>query len=212
MAALCSSFFVAPPPELYHPVVTAKFGRYVYLTILTNILNTLYFGVYIWSCLFGGATAKAIVIKLFSLSFGLGFFLTLGYYSLDHFNPANAPRMNALMGEYPYIWEAAHVAHGHGLPAVVFHAVTIPVSQFGRRPRNSDVLVFGGAFMVAYLTLLHVNHAYTGAWVYPILEDVERAGGVGAKNVFLFVVSTIILGFAFVGKIIVNKVNTKKKD
>ena len=123
MAALCSSFFVAPPPELYHPVVTAKFGRYVYLTILTNILNTLYFGVYIWSCLFGGATAKAIVIKLFSLSFGLGFFLTLGYYSLDHFNPANAPRMNALMGEYPYIWEAAHVAHGHGLPAVVFHAV-----------------------------------------------------------------------------------------
>merc|ERR1712194_129037 len=81
------SNFNGVPPELCNPVPTRYFGRLVFLTVQTNILNTIYYACCLIAAVFNLPILEKVVVEAFPLSFGLGVFLTIGYYGLDHFNP-----------------------------------------------------------------------------------------------------------------------------
>lgn len=207
-----STFLFNAPPTITNPIPTSIFGRSSYLTIQTNFLNSIYFALYVWFCFFGGERVKTLLVRLLPLSFALGCFITIGYYGLDHFNEHNVVLKNSLVPSYPYIWVGSHLEHCFALPAVFLHATTYPADKFGVTPTNSDVLMIAGSFIVYYAIFIELNHTLTGGWVYPVLDDVFKAGGEFAKNALLAGICVVSLLFAFIGKTIANFGSVKKNS
>ena len=54
--------------------------------------------------------------------------------------------------------------------------------------------------MALYLTLTHVNKYATGMWIYPVFDDVTKAGGTAGRVAFLIALCSLIVGFAFLAK------------
>lgn len=207
------------PPTQYAPEATQLLGRASYLTIHTNFLNTIYFGVYFWYTMFGSETLIKWISRLFPLSFGLGMFVTLAYYLLDHFEESNVVRKNNFMENgYPYVWLGAHLEHAMGLPISLLHALTLPIyrsapvepsSQYelrmkGRKsfvaPTELDVWLYSGGYFVFYALLTELNRSATGHWIYPIFDHIHTFGGEAGKNVFVLALGLVVVFFAHVGK------------
>ena len=54
-----------------------------------------------------------------------GFFVTVGYYALDHFNPERIKNRDHYRKHgYPNVGLARHLEHIFGIFAVIFHAIT----------------------------------------------------------------------------------------
>eukprot|EP00622_Pseudochattonella_farcimen_P001124 FR735739.1.p4 GENE.FR735739.1~~FR735739.1.p4 ORF type:complete len:100 (+),score=19.67 FR735739.1:705-1004(+) len=66
--------------------------------------------------------------------------------------------------------------------------------------------------MVLYVAGSHVNKAATGAWVYPVIDDVTAAGGPVARSAFFVVLSGITMALGWVGVKLVNGNNNRRKE
>jgi len=77
-----------PPLELSRPICTKYTGRFTFLTYQTNLIGTLFFGANLLHTL-GLVDATFVLVHGFPLVFAMSVFLTVAYYGLDHFQPAN---------------------------------------------------------------------------------------------------------------------------
>ena len=170
-------------------------GRLVWLTFQTNLLCACYYGIGVASHAF--PALDAYVVQLFPLAFCLGFALSLLYYGLDHFNPSNIKKRKYYSAKgYPHCEIASHLQHGSGTPMALLHAMT---SSF----TTSDPAVRVIAFMLWYILMTLANKCATGHWQYPILNDAQRVGGVLGIATFFCVISSVCVGFSYLGNWIV---------
>ena len=155
----------------------------------------MYFAACIYSAL--GFGLDSVVVQLFPLAFALGSFLTVAYYGLDHFNPENVKRRaHFSVRGYPYIGISAHTQHGLALPLVVLHASRL---QMEAKPEDSTILLTVGGYLAFYITYTFVNKAVSGAWVYPIIDDAQKAAGMAGVCIFVVCLCAVIAGCAYVG-------------
>ena len=183
------SYQLCVPPEKIQPVPTQYLGRWSFLTFQTNVICAIFYGGVL-------ADMPAIAKHLYPLAFALGVFLTLAYYGLDHFQVDQVRRRRAWQREYPWVHWCAHFEHASALPLSLWYACTrdraLPVpTTFGK-----VVVVY---YMAFYLILVHANKYATGVWVYPIFDDVTKAGGVFGRMAFIVVLCSVIVGLAYVG-------------
>ena len=68
--------------------VCRYFGKFVFLTVQSNMLNTAYFAAASLSCYTDETALRDWTVRLFPLSFGLGAIITVLYYTLDYPHPA----------------------------------------------------------------------------------------------------------------------------
>ena len=186
-AALLAAHMWAAPPQLFDPQAAKYLGRWLYLTYQSNVICCVYFGVALFDATLGGGAWSAPLMRFFPLVFSLGGFLSLAYYSLDHFNPENVRRKERCRSEYPYVHWCSHIEHGHAAPLVLLHAALLECPQRVALPTSYDVHFFVSVFILFYVVLVHANHFCTGRWPYAIIDDVTRIGGT-ALRIFFFVV------------------------
>ena len=123
-----------------------------------------YFAGYVLFCFTRSERLKALLSKIFPLVFGLGIFLTVGYY------------------------------------VVILHALTVPIGESGLSVmRSRDIFTWVTGYGTFYVALINLNFYITGAWMYPIIEDMGRLGGSAGKAAFFSAVVGSITLFAFVG-------------
>jgi len=144
---------------------------------------------------------KTIAVTLYPLAFALGTFLTVAYYGLDHFNLEQAKRRRAWERLYPWVHFSAHGEHALALPLTLLYAC-VGRDRALALPSTGDVALYVGGYMAFYLTLTHVNKWATGMWIYPVFDDVTKAGGATGRVAFLAVLCGVIISFAFVGRAI----------
>ena len=188
---------ISASPTDFAPEVTRYLGRFVFLTVQSNWILSAYFLV----CVVAIVTRRPRVEWLcrgFPLVFALGAFLTVAYYALDHFNPAQVQARKALAGRYPYIEWSAHGEHALALPSVVLFALFVRVEH--AKPSSADVLRAVGYYMAFYLVVTHANKTATGLWQYPILADLTAQGGAALRTVFFAVLIGINVAFGFLAK------------
>lgn len=167
------------------PVLTQYLGRWTFLTAQTNALGTLFYGLSCAAPSLQSARLDNWLLLAFPGIFALGCFLTLAYYLLDHNNPDQVRRRNALRGEYPKVDVARHLEHAHGLPLVLVHAALIGVPDDLRAPRVAEAAGLLVAYMTFYVGLAHVNRLATGEWPYPILTSATRKGGAALRSLVI---------------------------
>jgi len=136
-----------------------------------------------------------LTVRLFPLSFGLGFMLTLLYYGLDHSNADNVQKREQFRHLCPHCGLGAHLAHGSALPLAVLDACSFAASGY---PRPGVVLVVGG-YILFYMVQTICNHLATSAWQYPIIADAQRAAGWAGVLLFFAAIALITLGAANLG-------------
>jgi len=192
LISIYSTYFLGVPPQKIQPIATQFLGRWSYLTFQTNVLCTLFYG-----CVL--ADIEAITTHMYPLAFSLGVFLTLAYYGLDHFNAEQVHRRRVWKREYPWVQVSAHAEHALALPLTLAYACAsrdpaLPV------PPTSDITVCVAGYMAFYLILVHANKYATGQWIYPIFDDVTKAGGAAGRVAFILVLCGVIVGLAFVGQ------------
>ena len=192
---LAADYFLGVPPEKSDPVPVQFTGRATFLTTQTNVICTLYFAVAVADSLLGGSF-DAVIRSLFPLVFGLGAFLSLAYYGLNHFNPVNVrKRAWWTKNGYPHVELASHLAHSLALPLVLLHAATIGQPVVDQSPG----LVYTAVYIFMYCGFTVVSRAFSGAWVYPILDDVSKAGGCLGVLAFLVVLGGIATLLSYCG-------------
>ena len=172
------------------PVSCSIFGHYTFLTTQTNLICTFYFAC---CCLKDVSDlARNITYDYFALAFGLGTFLTIAYYALDHYNPESIKRRKYWIRHgYPYCGLNGHLVHFGALPLSLLHMVSI-------RPGPSfEGIWYIAAYMTFFVCFSMYNRLSTGKWQYPVLEDVQRSAGFVGCLIFIFVLSLIvgILGY-----------------
>eukprot|EP01062_Namystynia_karyoxenos_P070200 TRINITY_DN65591_c0_g1_i1.p3 TRINITY_DN65591_c0_g1~~TRINITY_DN65591_c0_g1_i1.p3 ORF type:complete len:249 (+),score=84.91 TRINITY_DN65591_c0_g1_i1:79-747(+) len=170
------------PPALVCPEASRYLGRFSFLTFQTNVVCTAYFAAAV-RALWGGSElgTHLWLRRLFPMVFGLGSFLTLAYYALDHFNPVSTQRRaHYKQNGYPLIGMAAHGEHCFALPLVVLQAL----NWSGPAPSFREGLPYTAGFMAWYLFMTHANRLVTGAWIYPVIDDVEAKGGAVGRCAF----------------------------
>ncbi|CAK0855465.1 unnamed protein product [Prorocentrum cordatum] len=191
------SCFNGVPPQLCNPVPTRYFGRLVFLTVQTNILNTMYFACCIITAVLDIPHLEKVVVEAFPLSFGLGVFLTIGYYALDHFNPIAVQTRKKWSEEgYPHIVWRCHTDHIFALPSSILAALVFTTPQ-GATASNWKAITL--SYGLLYTVLLHINALLTGAWPYAIIEDIMKKSGSLGRTMFLAVIISLILMFATLG-------------
>ena len=184
-----------PHWRLLHNPALKMLGSFSWLTIQTNYICTVYFAACIYSAL--GFGLDSVVIQLFPLVFALGSFLTAAYYLLDHFNPANVKaRAYFSVRGYPYIGLSTHTQHCFALPLVLLHASRL---QMKGKPEDSAMLLTVGGYLAFYITYTFCNKSVSGAWVYPIFDAAQKAGGMAAVCIFVVCLCAVITGFAYAG-------------
>ena len=164
-------------------------GRWTFLTSQINLLGTVHFGLWCasphWS---PPAQLLPALMATFPCVFGLGCFLGPAYYVFDYFNKENvALRKPDHPLYHPLRHLTDHLKHAPSLPLVVVYALCI-----GRRPElqahapaRSTALGILGVFLLFYILQTHVNYWATGAWPYPILGDITRRYGAGARHLLM---------------------------
>ena len=182
-------------------------GRWIFLTTQTNLLGSVYYGLWVASPLIGSAALDAALRRWFAPMWALGAFLTLAYYGLDHFNPKNAAMRSPDHPLYhPWRNASNHAKHICGLPAVTLHAVCARWVAGPGAPAwttRTDALQCLGGYLAAYIAFCHVNFMATRAWPYPLLDDATRVGGAALRTLVLFVLVIVLEGLAMIGVLIV---------
>eukprot|EP00938_MAST-03A_sp_MAST-3A-sp1_P002017 g2017.t1 len=137
---------------------------------------------------------KTVAYKGFPLSFGLGTFLTIAYYALDHYNPESIKRRKYWSRHgYPYCGLNGHLVHFGALPLSILHMISI-------RPGPSfDDLWYIALYMTFFVCFSVYNRLATGKWQYPILMDVQRSAGFVGCLFFIFFLSLIVGIFGYIG-------------
>ena len=191
--ALLSCHMIGAPPSIFHPAATKKLGRWLFLTYQTNVICCVYFATRLFDGIIQGGKWAQTLLQFYPLVFALGSFLTPAYYALDHFNVENRRAKDRCKSMYPWIHVSSHTEHAHGLPLMLLHAYSVELPPTLELPSAA-----AGAFKVAcyvafYLVLTHVNHSWTGAWPYPIIDDVTRMGGALLRLVFFAVLAAIFM-------------------
>ena len=181
------------------PVPLSIFGHFTFLTTQTNLICMLYFAC---CCLRDTSPAfKTVAYKGFPLCFGtlsllllftssthiwktntgLGTFLTIAYYALDHYNPESIKRRKYWTRHgYPYCGLNGHLVHFGALPLSILHMISI-------RPGPSfDDLWYIALYMTFFVCFSVYNRLATGKWQYPILMDVQRSAGFVGCLLFIF--------------------------
>lgn len=185
----------AVPPEKLNPVPLRIFGEYTFLTTQTNVFGTVYFFLCLVSWFFPGIPGFAgLSSALFPMAFGLGVFLTLAYYALDHFNEeSERQRRHWTKRGYPHCNIIAHLSHMFALPVVFLHAISID------EPCLYADVRYAAMYIAGYVVFSVWNRKMTGAWQYPILADVEaKYGGVGVL-IFMAVLAGIVALLSVLG-------------
>merc|ERR1712032_284924 len=148
--AIGTNVFLSCPLHTVRPAIAAYTGRFscvTNLSVQSNWIGTVYFFCAVLATCFGFTFLEKVLVRLFPLTFGLGFFLTIAYYALDHFNPeAVKIRRSLFQKGYKYVYVVAHLEHVFALPAVVLYA-----RNFNATPRSSDIVGLVGGYAVAYL-------------------------------------------------------------
>mmetsp|Transcript_20860 Transcript_20860/g.37169 ORF Transcript_20860/g.37169 Transcript_20860/m.37169 type:complete len:215 (-) Transcript_20860:259-903(-) len=187
--AVYSCFFLGVPPQKFMPEATRYLGRFMFLTFQSNCILTLYYSVALLACIISSPQLDTVIMKGYPLAFALALFLTSAYYGLDHFNPEQIKRRKVLVKSYPYIHYDVHFQHGLAAPFMLFY--TFCISPLAYRP-SANWWVLG--YLMYYLFQTHVNKFVTGFWPYPIIDDLERAGGAFARNAFFVTLTLIFVG------------------
>ena len=184
-----------PPWQLNKNPALKMLGQFSWLTFQTNCIGTIYFAVAVLSSL--GFGLDAFVIQLYPLVFALGSFLTVSYYALDHFNPENLKRrLHFAQNGFPWIGTSAHTQHALALPLVVMHALCLQVAM---TPDDTTILLTVGGYLAFYLGFTFVNKKVSGAWVYPVFDDAQKAGGRAGPYIFACILGALVVGLAYVG-------------
>ena len=183
------------PDALANPAPTRILGRFVWLTVQTNTICTVYFAVAVSSCLWESEALSTIVTTFYPLAFALGFVLSMLYYGLDHFNPDNIKsRKHWTENGYPQIRICCHLEHGSSTPVALLFAFTLKL-PFGPAPSVQPVL----AFLCWYICMSLANHAATGAWQYTIIREAKEGAGWIGVILFFALIAGIVVASAFLG-------------
>ena len=123
---------------------------------------------------------------------GLGTFLTIAYYALDHYNPESIKRRKYWTRHgYPYCGLNGHLVHFGALPLSILHMISI-------RPGPSfDDLWYIALYMTFFVCFSVYNRLATGKWQYPILMDVQRSAGFVGCLLFIFFLYVLSLLLPF---------------
>eukprot|EP00971_Amphidinium_carterae_P306138 6084314-Amphidinium_carterae.1 len=114
-------------------VLLLSLGTQIFLTFQTNLLGALYYTLRMYASQGALHSLQPTLGNLFPVIFGLGTFLTVGYYGLDHFNP-EAKKLRKRIAEeksYPAVHLLCHLVHGFSLPAVMLDVLSgsVPTSD-----------------------------------------------------------------------------------
>jgi len=206
-----SSLNWAAEPKDFAPKLTVYTGRLSFLTYHSNVLNFLYWCLIVIVCFVLSKTNKyksileRWIVKLFPLMFTLASFISLGYYALDHFNPINMSKKNALSrGKYPMIWASSHCEHAHGIIAAILMALFMKRLPYSNEPTVNDCLYQVPSYIFFYLIEVHWIYYNTGEWVYPVLKDVTLQGGALARILLMITLAGINVLFGLIGLAIFN--------
>lgn len=200
--------WLEPPCRFSMPVPTRYTGIWSFLTFQTNVISAGYFGICVVSALVPDTLLDPCVVTGFPLAFALDLLLTPLYYGLDHFNAENVKvrrkwtqgvEIDGTRMVYPYVEVAAHLQHAPGAVVALVAALCIQAS-----PSRVACTVGPCSYLAFYLTQTIACRVATGAWVYPVLEDVQRAAGLVGVGAFILVVCAVGAVLAWVGKALVD--------
>lgn len=196
--AMLAHYFLAVPTHRFDPVASRYLGDVLYLTFHTNFIGTIFMGV----AVIDGTLQLGfdrLLWTLLPLPFAMGIFMTLAYYSLDHFNIVNFQRKERHRAAYPHVHICSHLEHAHSAPLVIIYALCAHNRDRLVAPSDADASLLVAAYMLFYIALVHANNYATGAWPYAIIDDVTRKGGSAARGVFFVVLSSAFVGLALGG-------------
>jgi hypothetical protein len=188
----------SPPAEDIRPMALKYLGKWAFLTRWTNFICFVYYLVNLLAELgIARSLLRPVIIEGFPLVFSLGIFLTVAYYALVHFNPADRQRFKRLYDEgwrqgLENVYFQNHACHALALPASLLHARVVGLEGY----RGTYWLV---CVMGAYLTVITANRAATQFWVYPIQDQIEAKHGMPGALAFLVVLSAVLYSFAEIG-------------
>ena len=190
-AAVYAKIFLEIPDQISNPQVTQYLGILTWLTVQTNLICCLRFAAVLLAHIAASNALIEITVRLFPLSFGLGFMLTVLYYGLDYFQEDNVKKRK----EYrrttaPFCELAAHLTHAPALPLALIDALTLSAGGYAR-PGVVDLV---GGYILFYMAQTLANHAATGAWQYPIIQDAQKAAGWPGVLLFFAVIAGLMVG------------------
>jgi len=204
VCALLGNFNLALPPRINGPKLTAYTGRYTYLTVQTNIILLVYYAVTTMTSILETRVIDGTLIALYPLVFALGSFVTIAYYLLDHWNPEQIKkRITWAKRGYNFLEFDSHLEHGFAFPGVVLYQYAMVTTASSYRPSYSDVVMFVGGYMLFFLAFTHVIKHLTGVWVYPIIEDVSRFGGIAGRWALFATLMLVFMGLGSLGKLLI---------
>uniref|UniRef100_A0A7S4JG79 Uncharacterized protein n=1 Tax=Paramoeba aestuarina TaxID=180227 RepID=A0A7S4JG79_9EUKA len=189
------------PVAVSNPKLATYFGRYCYLTATTNLFGCFYYTAYLVTFFWRDDDNLLLYVlaRLFPLMFALGVFVTVAYYVLDHFVAERVTeRKRYVKNGYPHLGIARHLEHMFGAAAVCAHAWT-----FG--DYIGDQLVeqcIAGAFTTIviffayYVSLTHLNYQLVNQWPYPVIDLVQRKGGMIGVVAFEMILMGVVMGLA----------------
>lgn len=194
--SMVSCVTCAPHPCVRQPQKTKYLGYLAFLTIHTNLINTIYFLLAVCATLSGSAALEAFVVRLSGLAFALGALLSPLYYGADHFTAEKRILDAKWIKSYPYIYIGNHLDHGLALPLTFLHARAATEA-----PSTYDVYLFVGGYVGFYLSLTFWNKMMTKRWIYPIFDEAEAALGFVGPFLVMTIVSAIVIGLGLLGQV-----------
>eukprot|EP01065_Artemidia_motanka_P053613 TRINITY_DN998_c5_g1_i3.p1 TRINITY_DN998_c5_g1~~TRINITY_DN998_c5_g1_i3.p1 ORF type:complete len:219 (+),score=28.71 TRINITY_DN998_c5_g1_i3:224-880(+) len=185
------------------PDAAKYFDKGVFLTYQTNLMCCAYYAYAFRQAWMGKPGGHDDVVrKLFPLSFGVGSFVTIAYYALDHWNPVSIQRRRYWEKHgYPSIDLLVHAEHLLALPAVLLQALTWE----GPRPSWSEGARHLYRYIAVYVAFIHFNWWLTGAWVYPFIDQITEKAGATGRTAFFAGLMGISAALAKVGVWIANQ-------
>mmetsp|Transcript_19203 Transcript_19203/g.32116 ORF Transcript_19203/g.32116 Transcript_19203/m.32116 type:complete len:229 (+) Transcript_19203:162-848(+) len=192
--AVVSKKTLSASDVLVAPEATRFLGMFVWLTVQTNLICAGYYILSLVSYVLNSHILDAVLVRAFPLSFGLGFQLSILYYTLDHWNPENVKRRRTFSAKgFPHCELAAHIEHALATPVALLQACSLSLPAGIACPSGMDVLRHVGLYATFYLMLSIINRFATGRWQYPVLEDAQKATGV--LGVAAFFCAIVAIGF-----------------
>ncbi|KAK3251566.1 hypothetical protein CYMTET_39098 [Cymbomonas tetramitiformis] len=197
--------FLHPSAKVSAPELSRFTGKYIFLTAQGNTLGFIFFTLNLYAEISNHVPLKIQLAQFFPTIFGLGTFITLGYYLLDHYNPvAIKRRVYYSRHGYPYIEYAVNLEHLFGILVVVLHALTFDMEVLkAGHPSFQDYVTWTLGFLMQYVILAHLNVVATGHWPYPFIDDITKASGVAGRSAFFLLLCSIVMGFGYLGLILV---------
>ncbi|XP_019869344.1 androgen-induced gene 1 protein [Aethina tumida] len=173
-------------------------GKLKYLTYWDALLQGFFFTICLLNDLIGSnevAPKKTPFIRkvkdilLPSLAFPISFFVGATFWAL-YFIDRELVFPKALDPFFP-TW-LNHVMHTNIMIFILIELAT----SFRRYPSRKVGISILAVFSISYLVWIHIIHAKTGFWVYPVLEVLPTAG----RIVFFVACLFMFIGFYLLGE------------